>query len=166
MGIKKKAKQVGAVRLPALRVDRGETRRIFLDVGQEPRWLALHDRGAAGKVRCQLNEGQVHDEDGASCKFCSAELPRRVSWLITVDEVNGDGDCQARTFWLDTRELGRLAMVLPGDSGSAVIDVSRVDDDEATAEMRKAGRDTRSGRPLTMLVFKLDEHGSDVEGQE
>lgn len=138
MSIRDHARNSGAMRTPALRIPfDGTAIRCYLDAGQDPRTVALHDLGKKGKRSCS----------GADCGLCAAGAgDPDVSHVVSVDQIGADGVIEPRSLWLRRRELGALAQVLP-DAGSVEIEAAYLP--REGAELRE------DGEPWRDLTFRV-----------
>jgi hypothetical protein len=157
MSIRSKARDTGSLRDPSMKVpDYGEPATlIYIDAGQNPIHVPLHDLGAAGKRKCKAGE------DGTQpCALCEAEVPVRHSWTVSVNQLDDStGEIHPRTLWLSRRDLGTLGSVLP-DSGTVAVMVDREID--TTAKTKR-----RDGSDWTVYRFALaTDDGGDSDASE
>ena len=156
MSILTAARQAGAVRLPSFKIADGEAMQVYLDRGQDPQHLVLHDLGKAGKRRCT----------GPGCPLCAAEVPRRENWIITVEVMAADGSVEPQSLWLSKRDLGRLARVLDTgkEGGTAAITICRVDDETSTTKRADGSSWTRLDFVGELACTIGDHDGDTVPG--
>ena len=133
MSLMNYAKSIGAVRLPSFTLQDGASCLVYVDRGQTPDHVALHNLGPAGKRRCQ----------GEACPLCEGGVPFRENWIVTVDKETEQGELLPCSLWLTKSQLGSFAQATVGDAdgGTAVVMVSKEPekDDEGRNKPKPGG---------------------------